>query len=165
MAVSDIAVLAATIGTPAVAAVAILANVANSRGERRHARESARDARWFETRREVYEEALHYMHRALRQVDELHEPGMGHETGDPISPEQEMRVQVRVEILGAPDVTKAAEEFFASVRSFDFYARMRSNAGDAAAMEATHEMNKYREIAGDQIKQVEVMMRDELAKL
>ena len=82
-----------------------------------------------------------------------------------LSPEQEMHVQVRVEILGAPDVTKAVEEFFASVRAFDFYARMHADAADAAdAMEARREMNKHRDAASDQIKQVEVMMRDELAE-
>jgi hypothetical protein len=50
--------LAATIGVPMVAGLAIVANVLNSRGERKHARELARSDRWFDMRRQVYEELL-----------------------------------------------------------------------------------------------------------
>jgi hypothetical protein len=147
-----------------VAALALVLGEIRSRREEQNAMRLARSARWFETRREVYEELLRYMHRALRHVTEVHEPGTGHPVGDEITPELEMQVQVRSEIFGSTDVTSAAKEFFASVRAYDYYARFAANPGDSAAKrEAQREMNKHRDTASDRVRAVEVMMRDELA--
>jgi hypothetical protein len=86
--------------------------------------------------------------------------------GDELTPELEMQVQVRNEIFGSPEVARAGDEFFATVRAYDYWARMRAGPGDAeTSREAQREMNTHRDAASDQIKAVEVMMRDELANL
>ncbi len=109
------------------------------------------------------------MHRALRQVTETHEPGTGWVPGEEITPEMEMQVQVQTEIFGSAEVTQAAKDFFATIRTFDHHARMRDYASarseHAGVREAQREMNKYRDEASDQVRRVEVMMRDELANL
>jgi hypothetical protein len=159
--------IAIGVGGLFVAALALVLGEIRSRRDQHHALDQARSERWFAVRREVYEEALRYMHRALRQVTETHDLGIGiAPPGEPISPDEEMHVQVRMEIFGAPDVTSTAKEFFASLRGVGYYAGMKANPGDAdAKRHAQREMNKHRDEASDQVAQVEVMMRDELADL
>jgi hypothetical protein len=159
--------IAIGVGGLIVGALALVLGEVRSRRDQHHTLALARGERWFAVRREVYEEALRYMHRALRQVTEAHDLGAGmNPPGEPLSPDQEMYVQVRMEIFGAPEVTSTAKEFFASLRAVDSYARMKANPGDAdAKRSAQSEMNKHRDEASDQVAQVEVMMREELANL
>jgi hypothetical protein len=158
--------IAIGIGGLLVGALALVLGEIRSRREQRSAERLARSARWFDTRREVYEELLRYMHRSLRHVTELHQPGIGHPVGDPLTPELEMQVQVRSEIFGSIEVAEAAKEFFSTLRAFDHWARLEANPGDAAAKrEAQREMNRHRDTASDQVRAVEVLMREELASL
>jgi hypothetical protein len=163
--------LAATIGGPSVAALAIGVGALNSKGERRHARELARSTRWFDTRRQVYEELLRYMHHAMLRADRI-EPIIttnppGPDAPEPMPEVEALQVQVRATIFGSREVKDAAEEFMSKIRGFHFYAGMRANdqARGATAMDSTREMNSYRDQASALLKKVETMMRDELETL
>jgi hypothetical protein len=60
--------IAIGLGGLIVAALALALGEWGSRRAQQQARERARSERWFSVRREVYEELLRYMHRALRHV-------------------------------------------------------------------------------------------------
>jgi hypothetical protein len=179
MNVSNGVLLAATIGGPAVGAIAVVVSGLNSRGDRRNVRGIAKDQRDHEQRQMrsqrlhtsrlvPYEELLTYMHHSMLRVDRT-EPILGPVPPPPaqVPVEEALQLQVRASMFGSPEVTEAAEEFISKVNGFfvyaNTYAMMRDQGGDSA--EAAAQMNGHREQAGQVLRRVQDMIRDELAEL
>lgn len=172
MNVSNSVALAATIGGPTVAAISVIVTARNSRGlakdQLQHERREAQNERLFSARVAPYEELLRYMHNAMLRVDRT-EPILG-PVPDPPAPmpeAQALAVQVRASMFGSPEVTAAAEEFISKVNGFFVYANTYVAARDQGApfVDAAERMNDYRRQAGEVLRRVEDMIRDELAGL
>jgi hypothetical protein len=153
MSVSNSVALAATIGGPAVAGLAVIVTARNSRGlakdQREHERKEERSKRLFDARVGPYEELLRYMHHSMLRVDRT-EPIIGPvpEPPEPVPTEEALQVQVRASMFGSPANT---------------YRAVRDQGGNFA--EAAELMHDYRQQAGQVLRRVENMIRDELAGL
>lgn len=171
MDVSNGVALAATLGSPTVAAIAIWANHLNSRAERANSLRLARGSRRFDTRSQVYEEVHRYMKRALGHADDVIEtvsldpmsalPSAGH-----LEEEQE-HAQTRGAILGSPEVTQKATEFFSKLRGISYEANVSMIAlrRKQDATESLRKMHVYRDEASDVFMEAQTMMREELENL
>jgi hypothetical protein len=179
MSVSNGVLLAATIGGPAVGAIAVVVAGLNSRGDRSNVREIAKDQREHEqwqTRSQrlytsglaPYEELLRYMHHSMLRVERT-EPiiGPAPPPPDPVPVGEALQLQVRASMFGSPEVTEAAEEFISKVKGFFAYATTYAMVRDQGGnfVEAAEQMSDYREQAGQMLRRVQDMIRDELAGL
>jgi hypothetical protein len=150
----------------------VIVTARNSRGlakdQREHERKEERSKRLFDARVGPYEELLRYMHHSMLRVDRT-EPILGPvpEPPEPVPTEEALQVQVRASMFGSPEVTEAAEEFVSKVNGFFVYANtyrsVRDQGGNFA--EAAELMHDYRQQAGQVLRRVENMIRDELAGL
>jgi hypothetical protein len=177
----DAPALAAAIGGSLVGALGILVGWLSSRGERssalalakaqrEHEREIARGERLYEDRKNAYQGLLRQLHRTMLSVERTHPfltVGEPLEPPEPPSEDEWTAMLVGVATFGSAELEEAYATFAAEVRSFQAHAwtfeATRNQRDDIS--ETVTQMDAHRQGARDALKNIERLIRDELAAL
>lgn len=173
------AALAAAIFGPLVGVAGVVFGWLQSRGERdnarelvelqyQHSRQAARGERLFEARREAYRALLRQLHTVMMIIERT-EPMIGPTSPPPEKPSDDdwTDMYVRIAMFGSPELNEAFREFGAKWAEFQVNAARFSRArqGQADEAGAGMDMHNAREAAAKTLREMERMIREELAAL
>jgi hypothetical protein len=173
------AALAAAIFGPVVGVAGVVFGWLQSRGERdnarqlvehqhEHSRHSALSERLFEARSEAYEALLRQLHRVMMIIERT-EPMIGPTSPAPDRPSDEewTEMYVSIAMFGSPELNEAFRDFGAKWAAFQVHASQwaRVRQGQPGATNAGMDMHDARQEAAGTLREMERMIREELAAL
>jgi hypothetical protein len=166
---------AVAVGAPAVGIAGVVFGYLQSRGERENARqlvelqhEHSRGERMFEARSEAYRALLRQLHTVMMIIERT-EPMIGPTSPPPEKPSDDdwTDMYVRIAMFGSPELRETFNEFSQKWATFQANAALfrRARQGQADEAGAGMDMHNAREAAAKTLRDMEQMIREELAAL